>query len=160
VSTGACGLHRLLQHAGRAGHGRRPGWRRKALILPRQRVGKPARDSPENRARYTFLMRLTEDEQRDIAAAACAVLPRGSRVSLFGSRTDDSKRGGDVDLLVEVSSALTVDEIVRSRALLTVQLYRRMGERRIDILMCQLDRPDPRPVVAEARRNGIELARV
>ena len=81
-------------------------------------------------------------------------------MSLFGSRTDDSKRGGDVDLLVELSSALTVDEIVRSRTLLTAQLYRRMGERRIDILMCQLDRPDARPVVAEARRNGIELARV
>ena len=51
---------------------------------------------------------------------------------------------------MELSSALTVDEIVRSRPLLTAQLYRRMGERRIYILMGQLDRPDARPVVAEA----------
>ena len=137
--------------------GRRPGWRRQGLILPRQRVDKPTRGSPENLARYTFQMRLTEDERRDIAAAACAVLPRGSRVSLFGSRTDDSKRGGDVDLLVELPVIPSADELHRLRSLLTVQLYRRMGERRIDIVMTDLGTADDRLIVSEARRQALEL---
>ena len=38
-------------------------------------------------------MRLSDDEKRDIARAAAAVLPPGSRVCLFGSRVDDAKRG-------------------------------------------------------------------
>ena len=102
-------------------------------------------------------MRLTEDERRDIAAAAAAVLPRGSRVSLFGSRTDDSKRGGDVDLLVELPVIPSANEWVRLRSLLTVQLYRRMGERRIDIVMTDLGTADDRLIVSEARRHALEL---
>jgi uncharacterized protein len=103
-------------------------------------------------------MRLTEAERRDIALAAASVLPPGTRVSLFGSRVDDARRGGDVDLLVEMPAPASPDELVRLRGRLTAQLYRRMGERRIDVLMCQRDQPDPRPVVAAARRDGIELA--
>ena len=40
-------------------------------------------------------------EKAGIGWAAREVLPHGSRVLLFGSRTDDSRRGGDIDLLVE-----------------------------------------------------------
>jgi len=103
-------------------------------------------------------MRLTETEKVDIAQAAMAVLPAGSRVMLFGSRVDDTKRGGDVDLLVEMPAPCPPDEVVRLQSRLAVQLYRRWGERRIDIVVCARDRPDPRAVVAAARRDGIELA--
>ena len=102
-------------------------------------------------------MRLTEDERRDITVAASAVLPRGCRVSLFGSRTDDSKRGGDVDLLVEFPVIPSASELVRLRSLLTVQLYRRMGERRIDIVMTDMGTADERLIVSEARRQALEL---
>lgn len=105
-------------------------------------------------------MRLTDVERADIALAAIMVLPAGSRVSLFGSRVDDAKRGGDVDLLVEVPGAPSPDDIVRMRSRLTAQLYRRWGERRIDVLMCLQDQPDARRVVDTARRDGILIARV
>lgn len=104
-------------------------------------------------------MRLTQEEQRGIAEAARSVLPAGSRVMLFGSRTDDTCRGGDVDLLVETVSALAADESVRLCRRLTAQLYRRLGERRIDMLMTVQGAPDDRSVVQAARRDGIELAR-
>jgi uncharacterized protein len=104
-------------------------------------------------------MRLTRDEQRDIAEAAQSVLPAESRVLLFGSRTDDARRGGDVDLLVETPSALGADECVRLCRLLTAQLYRRLGERRIDLLMSVEGAADERAVVCAARRDGIELTR-
>lgn len=43
------------------------------------------------------------------------------------------------------------------RSLLTVQLYRRMGERRIDIVMTDLGTADDRLIVTEARRQALEL---
>ena len=110
-------------------------------------------------AGYTDLMRLTDTERHHISEAATAVLPAGSRVCLFGSRVDDAKRGGDVDLLVEVPAARAADELMRLRSLLTVQLYRRLGERRIDIVMIDPDAGDDRLIVAEARRQAVELVR-
>ena len=80
-------------------------------------------------------MRLTQDEQRSIAEAARSVLPAGSRVLLFGSRTDDARRGGDVDLLLETASALAAADSVRLCRQLMAQLYWRLGERRIDMLV-------------------------
>ncbi len=50
-------------------------------------------------------MRLTLLEQADIADIAKAVLPADSRISLFGSRLDDARRGGDVDLWIELARA-------------------------------------------------------
>lgn len=45
-------------------------------------------------------MRLTEDERVSIKHITAGVFGADAVVWLFGSRTDDSKRGGDVDLYV------------------------------------------------------------
>ena len=104
-------------------------------------------------------MRLTLDEQRGVAAAASVELPRGTRVLLFGSRVDDARRGGDVDLLVETPPLASADLAVQLRNRFTARLYRNLGERRVDVLMAVRDRVDDRAVVAAARRDDIELAR-
>ena len=79
----------------------------------------------------------------------------------FGSRLDDNRHGGDIDLLLELPEPLTADEIVdrRTRFTAPARLYRLLEERRIDVVMAQLGRPDPREVVAAARLQGVELAR-
>jgi predicted nucleotidyltransferase len=46
-------------------------------------------------------MRLTLAQIDTIQSTLHAVLGEGAVVSLFGSRLDDSRRGGDVDLLIE-----------------------------------------------------------
>ena len=102
-------------------------------------------------------MRLTQEEQRGIAAAARAELPAGSRVSLFGSRVDDSLRGGDIDLLVEPGAALDAQQQVLLRTRLAARLYRLIGERRIDIVLATPGEADNRLIVAEARRQAVEL---
>lgn len=108
---------------------------------------------------YTRLMRLTKSEVLAIEAAAKAVLPSGARVLLFGSRTDDARRGGDIDLLVEpptpVDASLAADLSTR----LAARLYRLIGERRIDIVVAAASEADDRLIVREARRHAIELAR-
>lgn len=104
-------------------------------------------------------MRLTTDEKNAIATAAMEVLPPGMRVSLFGSRVDDSRRGGDIDLLVEPGAPLDAAEQVRLRSRLAARLYRLIGERRIDIVLADAGLVDERLIVSEARRQAIELVR-
>jgi uncharacterized protein len=103
-------------------------------------------------------MRLTDFEKQAIAAAAQAVLPHGAHVSLFGSRLHDERRGGDLDLLVELPPGCSADEAVRLRSALAARLYRLIGERRIDIVLCTRGEHDPRSIVSIARRDAQELA--
>ena len=45
-------------------------------------------------------MRLTQDQQAAILTAATEVFGECAGVWLFGSRADDSKKGGDIDLII------------------------------------------------------------
>ena len=54
-----------------------------------------------------------------------------------------------MDLLVEMPALMSTDDIVSLRSLFTAQLYRRMGERRIDVLMTALGADDDRLIVTE-----------
>jgi predicted nucleotidyltransferase len=108
---------------------------------------------------YTALMRLTESDLRAIEAASREVLPPGTRVALFGSRTDDTRRGGDIDLLLEPPDPLTPAATVDLRTRLAARLYRLMGERRIDILVSPAGMADDRLVLIDARQQAIELVR-
>ena len=98
-------------------------------------------------------------ERRAVESASQKALPAGTRVLLFGSRLDDKRHGGDIDLLLKFPEPLTADEIVDRRTRFTARLYRLLEERRIDVVMAQLGRPDPREVVSAARLQGVELAR-
>lgn len=104
-------------------------------------------------------MRLTPAEQRAIESAAKEAFPPGTRVSLFGSRTDNQRRGGDIDLLVETIGELTAAEWIDRRSRFAARVYRLLDEQHIDILTTPLGVPDPRGVVQTARLQGIELVR-
>ena len=49
---------------------------------------------------YHFIMRLSRKEIEVILSIARKIYGESVKVYLFGSRTDDSKKGGDIDLLV------------------------------------------------------------
>lgn len=96
-------------------------------------------------------MRLTEREIREIREAAREFF--GAPVRLFGSRLDDAARGGDIDLYVETD--LLPDEAERCRIAMLGRLYRRIGERRIDLLVNTGGSLSP--VQEAARRTGVTL---
>jgi predicted nucleotidyltransferase len=56
-----------------------------------------------------------------------------SRVWLFGSRVDDTQRGGDIDLLVETDAVLS--NRVKTLCRLHGGLIYALGERKLDILL-------------------------
>lgn len=99
-------------------------------------------------------MRLSQEHIAAIKQTAHAVLGDGARVILFGSRVDDAKKGGDIDLLFET------DRPVHNRAVtvgaLYVALIRQLGDRKIDILLKDSTTPAA-PVLDMARHSGIQL---
>ncbi|AUN93908.1 nucleotidyltransferase domain-containing protein [Pseudazoarcus pumilus] len=99
-------------------------------------------------------MRITEDESRIIRDTVRLRFGRNARVWLFGSRTDDTRRGGDIDLLVETPEPL--ENAFRESIGLETDLQIALGDQKIDILLAQPDLPRT-PMQRIARDTGIEL---
>jgi predicted nucleotidyltransferase len=75
-------------------------------------------------------------------------------VWLFGSRVNDDKKGGDIDLLVRPDQAAPAPLFANKIRMLTL-LERMLGERKIDLVVEQ--RGDTRPIVTVAHTTGIQL---
>ncbi len=76
------------------------------------------------------------------------------QVWLFGSRTDDQRQGGDIDLLVETDHP--VDNRMLAAARLDAALQIALGEQKFDILLVD-PYTEPQPIHKIARHEGIEL---
>ncbi|NYZ12422.1 nucleotidyltransferase domain-containing protein [Azospirillum sp. RWY-5-1] len=77
-------------------------------------------------------MRLTPDEQDAIRRTAAAVFGADAVVRLFGSRVDDARRGGDIDLHIETAAGrATFDNEARFLHALEGEI----GERRVDFVV-------------------------
>ncbi|RTZ69907.1 MAG: hypothetical protein DSZ30_01665, partial [Aquificaceae bacterium] len=60
---------------------------------------------------------------------------KGLEIYLFGSRTDPNVKGGDIDLLVLVPINWNSQERFNLKIKLLKEIYKRLGERRIDLLV-------------------------
>ena len=67
-------------------------------------------------------MRLTPAQIETIKSTAQAVLGEGVQVTLFGSRVDDTLKGGDVDLFVETEQPIELMQKIRCKVTLQDQL--------------------------------------
>lgn len=103
-------------------------------------------------------MRLTERQTAAITEAFRAHFGPGARLVLFGSRVDDSKHGGDIDLCVETDQ-LPWEDLVRSRHAFLAALDKALGERKIDVLLRRRD-DESRLIDREVDAKGVELCRV
>ena len=74
-------------------------------------------------------MRLTEFEQQTIRDTVRRFLPNAT-VYLYGSRVDDRKRGGDIDLMIVNPEPVARKTIGNIRS----KLWEMLGEQKIDIL--------------------------
>jgi predicted nucleotidyltransferase len=99
-------------------------------------------------------VRLTAEQQRAIREETSAVFGENTRVQLFGSRLDNAKRGGDIDLYIETEG--TADDLLDRELKLYARLQRRLGDRRIDIVVHGHGQP-LRPIDLHARETGVTL---
>ena len=99
-------------------------------------------------------MRTTPHEAAAIRRITTEVAGAQARISLFGSRTRDDLRGGDIDLLIELPEP-TADKLALSlRA--GAKLQWAIGERKIDVRVTDPLSEDTALILA-ARREGISL---
>jgi hypothetical protein len=80
-------------------------------------------------------MRLNKIEIEAIKKVAQTIFGNESRVILYGSRTDDSKRGGDIDLYIQCSPNIAEAEKYQLKIKFLVQLKKIIGDQKIDVLI-------------------------
>ena len=78
-------------------------------------------------------MRLTDEQIQSIRLSARQIGGDQSRVRVFGSRLDDSARGGDLDLMLELPSP--VDNPALMAAQLAARVSRAMHGRKVDVVI-------------------------
>ena len=93
-------------------------------------------------------MRLKDYEIRLIENAVYSLDP-DAEIYLFGSRVDNSKKGGDIDLLI-MSEKLTFGDKLRIKK----RFFEELDEQKIDIVIAK-DTGDP--FVRMVVKNGIRL---
>lgn len=94
-------------------------------------------------------MRLKEFEVRAIKDAVYS-LDKTANVYLFGSRTDDNKRGGDIDLLIISKKLKFGDKYKIYSKIISI-----LDEQKIDIIIN--NGTDTNYFVKEALKNGLQL---
>jgi len=80
-------------------------------------------------------MRLNSNEINEIKAVTHSVFGDNALVTLFGSRIDDSKRGGDIDLLIKCNDPIPREELYPLKLKFLIQLKKRIGDQKIDVLI-------------------------
>ncbi len=92
-------------------------------------------------------MRLATEEQSAIRHAITQA-DADALVYLFGSRADDTAKGGDIDLLV-----LSKKINIMAKLDILAQLHQQLGDRKVDIAIYpDATRPFPRMVMQDAVR--------
>jgi len=99
-------------------------------------------------------VRLTPDQIHAIRQTAQRVLGEGARVSVFGSRALDDRKGGDIDLFFETDAALANRAITICQ--LSGALTFALGDRKIDIILKDANTP-PARIFDIAKRTGVLL---
>lgn len=98
-------------------------------------------------------MRLTPHQTQAIITTFLEVFGKGE-IRLFGSRVDDNRHGGDIDLYVNPDLRERLGE---ARIQFLARLKRRIGEQKIDLVIAA---SPPRPIDTIAQKNGVLLCQM
>lgn len=98
-------------------------------------------------------MRLDEHEVDAITEACRKSFGQGALIWLYGSRVNDDKKGGDIDLFVEVDPQ---SNVVKSKLNFYVFLEKKFGDQKMDVLVYERNLKE-KPFHQMARRTGIRL---
>jgi uncharacterized protein len=100
-------------------------------------------------------MRVNNNDIKAIKDVAKTVFGETATIRLFGSRTDDKKKGGDIDLLIQYNQAISGNEQYQLKILFLVQLKKIIGDQKIDVLIDNGQQHNP--IFHEAYEEGILL---
>ena len=95
-------------------------------------------------------MRLTDFELMCIKQAFLEVFEDGE-IYLFGSRVDDSLKGGDIDLYIKVKAK---QDLLNKKIQFLAKLKEKIGDQKIDVVV---SKDETRIIEQEAITKGIKL---
>ncbi|MFK5937846.1 MAG: nucleotidyltransferase domain-containing protein [Sulfurimonas sp.] len=79
-------------------------------------------------------MRLTKFEIDSIKSTFLEVFNDG-KIYLFGSRTNDIEKGGDIDLFIQLKYILNAKDRLDKKSQFKLKLEDKIGEQKIDIII-------------------------
>ncbi len=100
-------------------------------------------------------MRLSAKEAEIIKNSAIKYFGSNSNVYLFGSRVDDKKKGGDIDIYVEIDKPLS--DIFDSKINFIVDLKNKLGDQKIDVVIKSSNSDKDSSIYKIAKKTGIAL---
>ncbi len=101
-------------------------------------------------------MRLNNHQAEVIRQAAWEAFGRGVELRLFGSRADDTKKGGDIDLYI-ATDAGSAEDLIKAELAFMVKVKSALGEQKIDLLVDYPSRRHRPPIFDIARNTGVLL---
>lgn len=103
-------------------------------------------------------MRLSEQQRQTIKHVLLKHFGKNSVIHLFGSRVENSARGGDIDIYIE-PDLRSADAIVEAKINALVELQLALGEQKIDLVINRQSGLDL-PIYKIAQETGIPLWRM
>jgi len=97
-------------------------------------------------------MRLSLFEIKTILKLKDDIFGKNIKLYLFGSRVDDSAKGGDIDLYLKVEN---IDAVFEKKVEFLSQVQQVLGEQKIDLIFSQ---DELRLIDKEALNKGVELS--
>ena len=101
-------------------------------------------------------MRLTQYQIEILKSTAVDVFGPQSNLILFGSRVDDSLRGGDIDLYITGFNR-PVDQQLDAKLRFLVKVKQKIGEQRIDLIFAPQPDQTLLPIHRIAAQTGTPL---
>lgn len=97
-------------------------------------------------------MRLKEENIEYIKKVAISIFGNNMSVYLFGSRVDDKKRGGDIDLYIETD---VKEDLFRKKVAMLIQLNKAFGDQKIDLIINNFT--NKKNIFKVAKQKGVLL---
>ena len=97
-------------------------------------------------------MRLKKEHIANIKEVASKIFGKDVQIYLFGSRVNDSKKGGDIDLYIETDIK---EELLEKKIKMLSLLYTIIGEQKIDLIINDFSRD--KLIYKVAKQEGVLL---
>ena len=97
-------------------------------------------------------MRLNVEEKNKIIQYAKVFFGNEANLYLFGSRVDDAKKGGDIDLFLESEEIIDMQTQIQ----FLTAIYKDTTQREVDFLI-KIPTPKNLPIYKIAKKEGILL---
>lgn len=102
-------------------------------------------------------MRLDDKTVKIIKESGLIFFGSNAKVYIFGSRADNLKKGGDIDIYIETDLAVNSSELFNIESEYWVCLQKALGERKIDIIVNDINFNKNNYIYEVAKKTGVTI---